>query len=92
MIHIILRKPVFANAKTKTLIGCAVTVKLISAFGFTSWIMQSVFLKFLYTKFQASSLLLASAAVCVEPGRKPEDRFDWLQVTMTSFNVLRNTP
>ena len=43
----------FAYAKTKTQISFAVTAKLISAFGFATRIVQSLY--FLNTKFQASS-------------------------------------
>ena len=48
-----------------------VTSKLISAFVFTTYIVQSLY--FLNTKFQASSHLLC--LVCVTPGGKPKDRF-----------------
>ena len=46
---------VFAYAKTKALISFAVTAMLISAFVFTTWIVQ--YLYFLNPKFQASSHL-----------------------------------
>ena len=36
----IMRKPTFAYAKTKTQISFAVTLKLISAFVFDTWIVQ----------------------------------------------------
>ena len=52
-----MRKPAFAYAKTKTQISFAVTVKLINAFVFATWIVQSLY--FLYS------------LVCVLPGRKP---------------------
>ena len=45
-----------AYAKTKTQISFAVTGKLISAFVFATWVVQSFF--FLNPKFQASSLFL----------------------------------
>ena len=65
-----MRKPAFAYAKTKTQISFAVTAKLISAFVFATWIVQSIF--YLNPKFQASSHLLSlPSAVCVGPGRKP---------------------
>ena len=65
----VMRKPAFAYAKTKTLIGFAVTAKLISAFVFATWIVQSLF--YLNLKFQASShLLYLYSPVCVGPGRK----------------------
>ena len=48
----------------------SVTAKLISAFVFTTWIIQ--FLFYLNPKFQASShLLWLYSPVCVGPGRKP---------------------
>ena len=46
----------FVYAKTKMQISFAVTVKLISAFVFATWLVQ--FLYFLNTKFQAVSHLL----------------------------------
>ena len=46
----------FAYAKTKTQISFAVTAKLIRAFVFAKYIVQSLY--FLYPKFQASSHLL----------------------------------
>ena len=59
------------NAKTKTQISFAVTTKLISAFVFATWIVQSLF--YLDPKFQASShLLCVYSLVCVRPGRKPQ--------------------
>ena len=69
-----MRKPDFANAKTKTQIRFAVTAKLINPFFFATRIVQS--LNCLNPKFQASSHLLSLySMVCVGPGRKPEDRF-----------------
>ena len=60
---------IFANAKTKTQISFAITVKLISAFVFATQIVQSLY--FLNPKFQASSYLLwLYSPVCVGPGRK----------------------
>ena len=48
----------------------AVTAKLISAFVFATWIVQSLY--FLSTKFQASNHLVWSCSlVCVGSGRKP---------------------
>ena len=59
-----------AYVKTKTQISFTVTAKLISAFIFTTWIVQSLF--YLNPKFQASSILLwVYSLVCVGPGRKP---------------------
>ena len=67
----ILRKRLFAYAKTKTQISFAVTAKLISAFVFAIRIVQ--FLFYINTKFQASSHLLSLCSlVCVGPGRKPQ--------------------
>ena len=61
---------IFAYAKTKTQISFAVTAKLISAFAFTTRIVQS--LNFLFPKFQASShLLWLYSPVCVGSGWKP---------------------
>ena len=63
-------KRLFAYAKTKTQISCAVTAQLISAFVFAVWIVQ--FLYYLNLKFQASShILLLYSTVCVRPGWKP---------------------
>ena len=65
-----MRKPVFANAKTKSQISFAVTAKLISAFVFATRIVESLY--FLHPKFQASShLLWLYRPVCVGPGWKP---------------------
>ena len=69
-----MRKPVFCICDTKRQISFAVTAKLISAFVFATWIVQSLY--FLNTKFQASSnLLRLYSLICVGPGRIPEDRF-----------------
>ena len=69
--ELVVRKPVFAYAKTKTQISFAVTAKLISAFVFATRIVQSLY--FLNLKFQASSLpLWVCSLVCVGPGRKPQ--------------------
>ena len=67
----VVRKPFFfAYAKTKAQISFAVTAKLISAFVFTTRIVQ--FLYFLNPLFQASSYILwLYSPVCVGPGRKP---------------------
>ena len=60
----------FAYAKLKTQISCAVIAQLISAFVFAIRIVQSLF--FLNPKFQASShLLWLCSPDCVGPGRKP---------------------
>ena len=46
-------------------------MKLISAFVFATWIVQSLY--YLYPKFQASShLLWLYSTVCVGPGQKPQ--------------------
>ena len=65
------QKTVFlAYAKTKTQISFTVTAKLISAFVFTTRIVQSLF--YLNLKFQVSShLLWLYSPVCVGPGWKP---------------------
>ena len=66
---LVMRKPGFAYAKTKTQISYAVTAQLISAFVFATQIAQSLF--FLNPKFQASShFLWLYSPVCVGPGRK----------------------
>ena len=70
---LVMRKPDFAYANTKTQISFAVTAKLISAFVFATWIVQS--LCFLNPKFQASNhLLWLYSQFCVGPGRKPRRR------------------
>ena len=61
---------IFAYAKTKMQISCAVTAQLISAFVFATWIIQSLY--FLNPKFRASShLQWLPSLVCVSPGQKP---------------------
>ena len=65
-----MRKPVFAYAKTKPQISCAVTAQLISAFVFATKIVRSLYI--LNPKHQASCYLLwLYSPVCVKPGRKP---------------------
>ena len=67
---------IFAYAKTKPQISCAVTAQLISAFVFATWIVQSLY--FLNPKFRASShLLWFPSPVCVGPGRKPRRPVFW---------------
>ena len=62
------------HEKTKMQISFTVTVKLISAFVFTTQIVQC--LLDLYLKFQVSSLLLRMyRPVCVRQGQKPQDWF-----------------
>ena len=52
-------------------ISFAVTAKLISAFVFATWIVQSLYL--LIPQFQASSYpLWFDSPVCVRPGLKPQ--------------------
>ena len=68
-LSLVVRKPFFAYAKTKTQISFAVTAKLISAFVFATRMGQPLF--FLNRKFQASSYLLwLYSPICVGPGRK----------------------
>ena len=56
----------FAYAKTKTQISFAVTAKLISAFVFATWIVQSLYYQ--NPTFQASGhLLWLYSLVCVGP-------------------------
>ena len=70
MLSRVVRKRLFAYAKTKTQISFAVTAKLISPFVFAIRIVQ--FLFSINPKFQASShLLWLYSPICVGPGRKP---------------------
>ena len=63
----------FAYAKTKKQISFAVTVKLIRAFVFATWIVQYLF--FINSKFQASMhYLWLHSPVCVGPGLNPRRR------------------
>ena len=65
-----MKKRIFAYAKTKTQISCAVTAKLISAFVFATWIVQSLY--FLNSNFQASiHLQWLCSPFRGGPGRKP---------------------
>ena len=67
---------IFAYAKRKTQISFAIIAKLISAFVFATWIVQS--LCFLNPKFQVSNhLLWLYSPVCVGPGRKPRRPVFW---------------
>ena len=76
----VMKKRLFAYAKTKALISFAVTAKLISAFVFTTWIVQ--FLFYLNPKFQASShLLQLYSLVCV--------RSTWSETPKTGFLTTR---
>ena len=60
----------FPYAKAGTQISFKVTAKLIGAFVFATWIVQS--LLFLKPKFQVSNRLLwLYSPVCVGPRRKP---------------------
>ena len=69
-LSLVMRKPAFAYAKTKTQISCAVTAQVISAFVFAIRLVQSLYS--LNPKFQTSShLLWLCSPVCVGPGRKP---------------------
>ena len=65
-----MRKPDLCLCENKGADHSAVTAQLISAFDFTTRIVQ--FLLYLYSKFQDSNLLLRLyTPVCVRPGRKP---------------------
>ena len=76
----------FAYAKTKTQISFVVTAKLISAFVFATWIVQSLY--FLNPKFQASShLLWLSSPVCVASGQNPKTGF---LTTRLVFTLIDN--
>ena len=69
-LSLVVRKPAFAHAKTKTQISFAVTAKLISAFVFATRIVQSLY--YLNPKSHATNRLLwLYSPVCVGPGRKP---------------------
>ena len=83
----ILRKRLFAYAKTKTQISFAVTAKLlISAFVFATQTVRSLYL--LNLKFRVSShLLWLYSLVCVGPGRKPQDRFSHNEAQITSVKT-----
>ena len=64
------KKQQSAQAKTKAPISFALTAELISAFVFSTWIVQ--FLYFLNPKFPASyHLLRLYRPVCVRPDRNP---------------------
>ena len=68
--NLIMRKPDFCICENKDADQLPGNVKLISAFVFTTWIVQSLY--YLNPKFQASShLLWLYRPVCVGPGRKP---------------------
>ena len=76
-----------AYAKTKTQISFAVTAKLISAFVFATWIVQSLY--FLNTKFQASShLQWLHSLVCVRPGQNPHCWFSRVTAHLISTLVF----
>ena len=67
---LVMRKPAFCIYKNKDADQLAVTTQLISAFVFTTRIVQ--FLYLLDPKFKACShLLWLYSPVCVAPGRKP---------------------
>ena len=81
----VMGKKRIAYAKTKTQISFAVTAKLISAFVFTTWIVQ--YLYFLNAKFPASShLQLLYSIVCVRPGPKPHC---WFSHNAGSYKILQ---
>ena len=73
-LSLVMRKPFFTCAKTKTQISCAVTAQLITAFVFATWIVQPHF--YLNQKFHASShLRWLYSQDCVGPGRKARRSF-----------------
>ena len=77
---------IFAYAKTKTQISFAMTAKLISAFGFATWIVQS--LCFLNPTFQVySHLLWLYSPICVWPGRKPRRPVFWCRGSYSKTGV-----
>ena len=66
---LVMRKPAFCICENKDADQLRGFAKLISAFVFATWIVQS--LRYLKPKFQASSQLLwLYSPVCVGPGRK----------------------
>ena len=66
-LSLVMRKPAFCICEQRRRSASA---KLISAFVFATWIVQSLF--YLNWKFQASSYLRwLYSLVCVGPGRKP---------------------
>ena len=76
---------IFSNVKTKEQISCAVTAQLISAFGYVTWIVQS--LLFLNPTFQASSLLLwLYITVCVRLVGTIEDHFSHVTALIVPMN------
>ena len=76
---------IFAYAKTKTHISCAITAQLI-IFVFATWVVP--FLLYLYPKFQDSSFLLwVYRPVCVGPGQKFPNSQD-LFSRVTAHKVL----
>ena len=82
---------IFAYAKIKTQINCAVTAQLINVLVFATWIVQSLFL--LYPTFQASSLFLRLyRPVCVRLS-DPEAQFSCItsHIGVAAFLAL-NTP
>ena len=67
----VMRKPVFACAKSKAQTSCLITAQLICALVFATLIHAAQSLYFINSKFQASSnLLWLYNLVCVRPGRK----------------------
>ena len=67
--------------KTKAQISFTINLKPISAFVFTTWIVQ--FLYFLNPKFLASyNLLRLNSPVCVGPGRIPNCWFSYDQAQL----------
>ena len=81
-------KPNNAYAKTKAQISCAVTAQLISAFVFATWIVQ--FLFYLYSKFQASSLLLwLHRPVCVRSGPSGRNPNCWFSHAVDHIKYMK---
>ena len=64
-----------------------VTVKLISAFVFATWIVQSLF--YLNTKFQVTSHLLALYRFVSDLVGNPEDRFSHNEAHMDNYHSKR---
>ena len=89
MSHVV-RKPVFAYAKTKAQISFAVTAKLISDFVFATQMVHSLY--FLNPKFQASRYLLWLHSPFVSDlVGNPEDRFSHNEAQIREITSVKQT-
>ena len=91
--NLVVRKPAFSYAKTKTQISCAVTVQLISAFVFATCIVQPFF--YLNPKFQSSSQAIfcgSTARFVSDLVGNPEYRFSHNEahISPSSFVNLKS--